>query len=89
MQNAKPDIECFTCRNSALVSFAHRDILIMPASELWASALSLLLIHSESGCNHSAFNAALVLERLSETVGLDEETRNLCERASSRLLHRN
>jgi len=61
----------------------------MPASELWAGALSLLLIHGESGCTHSALNAALILDRLSESSGLDDETRKLCERASNRLQQRN
>ena len=59
----------------------------MLANELWAGALSLLLIHHESGCPHSALNAALILDRLCESDELDDETRQLCERASSRLLH--
>ena len=59
----------------------------MLASELWAGALSLLLIHHESGCPHSALNAALILDRLCESDELDDETPQLCERASSRLLH--
>lgn len=57
----------------------------MPAAELWAGALSLLLIHSESGCPHSALNAARLLDRLCDSPELDEETRDLCERASQRL----
>ncbi|WP_153146114.1 hypothetical protein [Dechloromonas sp. H13] len=57
----------------------------MPAAELWAGALSLLLIHSESGCPHSALNAARLLDRLCDSPELDEETRCLCERASQRL----
>lgn len=57
----------------------------MPAVELWAGALSLLLIHSESGCPHSALNAARLLDRLSDAPDLDDETRDLCERASHRL----
>ncbi len=57
----------------------------MPAVELWAGALSLLLIHGESGCPHSALNAARLLERLSNAPDLDDETRELCERASYRL----
>ena len=57
----------------------------MPTTELWAGALSLLLIHSESGCPHSALNAARLLDRLCDSPELDEETRNLCERASQRL----
>lgn len=57
----------------------------MPAVELWAGALSLLLIHGESGCPHSALNAARLLDRLSDAPDLDDETRSLCERASNRL----
>ena len=57
----------------------------MPSSELWAGALSLLLIHHETGCPHSALNAVRLLERLCEMDGVDAETRNLCERASVRL----
>ena len=59
--------------------------LIMPPPELWAGALSLLLIHGESGCPHSAFNAARLLDRLCDSRDIDDETRALCERASSRL----
>lgn len=57
----------------------------MPNSSLWAGALSLLLIHSETGCQHSALNAARLLERLGEMDGVDSETQTLCERASARL----
>lgn len=57
----------------------------MPPSEIWAGALSLLLIHGESGCTHSALNAARLLDRLSDAPDLDDETRGLCERASDRL----
>ena len=57
----------------------------MPPPELWAGALSLLLIHGESGCPHSALNAARLLDRLCDSPDVDEETRALCERASSRL----
>lgn len=57
----------------------------MPPPELWAGALSLLLIHGENGCPHSALNAARLLDRLSESSELDDETRDLCERASKRL----
>ena len=57
----------------------------MASTELWAGALSLLLIHGESACPHAARNAARLLERLSEEPGLDAETRHLCERASIRL----
>jgi hypothetical protein len=57
----------------------------MPPPELWAGALSLLLIHGESGCPHSALNAARLLDRLCDSPDIDDETRRLCERASSRL----
>jgi hypothetical protein len=57
----------------------------MPPPELWAGALSLLLIHGESGCPQSALNAARVLDRLCDATDLDDETRALCERASNRL----
>lgn len=54
-------------------------------SQLWAGALSLLLIHDETGCPHSARHATLLLDRLSAMDDLDDETRALCERASRRL----
>jgi hypothetical protein len=57
----------------------------MPSIELWAGALSLLLRHHETGCQHSARQAACLLERISDTAELDQETRSLCERASNRL----
>ena len=57
----------------------------MAANDLWAGALSLLLIHDETGCTHSALNAVRLLEKLCEQEDLDEDTRKLCERASQRL----
>lgn len=57
----------------------------MPSNELWAGALSLVLIHAETGCLHSAMNAARLLEQLSDTDGVDAAIRRLCERASDRL----
>jgi hypothetical protein len=57
----------------------------MPPPELWAGALSLLLLHGESGCPHSALNAARLLDRLCDATDLDDATRALCERASIRL----
>lgn len=60
----------------------------MANTELWAGALSLFLIHSETGCPHSALQAARLLDRLCELDGLDDGTRSLCERASLRLSHR-
>lgn len=57
----------------------------MPAPELWAAALSLVLIHAETHCPHSALNASRLLERLGDLEDLDPDTRSLCERASQRL----
>ena len=51
---------------------------------LWAGTLSLVLIHAESGCRHSALHAARLLEQLSEAPELDDDTRALYERASRR-----
>ncbi|MCE1239717.1 MAG: hypothetical protein LWW83_07370 [Azonexaceae bacterium] len=57
----------------------------MIANELWAGALSLVLLHEETGCRHSALHAARLLDELSEQDDLDTDTRELCERASIRL----
>lgn len=57
----------------------------MPNSELWAGALSQILIHDETGCPHSARHATLMLDRLCAMDNLDDDTRALCERASRRL----
>jgi hypothetical protein len=57
----------------------------VPPPELWAGALSLLLIYGERGCPHSALNAARLLDRLCDATDLDDATRALCERASNRL----
>ena len=57
----------------------------MTSSDLWAGALSQLLLHHETGCRHSAHHAAHLLDRLSESEDLDATTRGLCERASARL----
>lgn len=59
----------------------------MPNSELWAGALSQILIHDETGCPHSARHATLLLDRLCDAEDLDDEMRALCERASRRLEH--
>ncbi|MBL8449461.1 MAG: hypothetical protein JNM32_06005 [Dechloromonas sp.] len=59
----------------------------MNQHSLWAGALSLVLLHEETGCPHSALNAARLLERLSELPEIDGSTRDLCERASARLRH--
>ena len=69
----------------ALVPAGNGLDLAMPPPELWAGALSLLLIHGESGCPHSAINAARLLDRLCESPDLDDQTRDLYERASNRL----
>ncbi len=83
--HALPGSPYLDCRHLALVPTGHGFALAMPPPELWAGALSLLLIHSESGCSHSALNAARVLDRLCDATDLDDETRALCERASNRL----
>lgn len=57
----------------------------MPATPLWAGALSLILTHGESGCPHAAQQAARLLEALSDADDLDDATRSLFERASLRL----
>ena len=57
----------------------------MPPSDLFAGALSLVLIHEETGCAQSALNAARLLDALSDACDIDSDTRRLCERASERL----
>lgn len=57
----------------------------MPSRELWAGALSLLLLHEETGCTHSAHHAARLLDQISDANDVDDDTRKLCERASARL----
>lgn len=57
----------------------------LPASALWAGALSLLLRHNETACPKSARQAADLLDRLADDPALDRETRALCSRASDRL----
>lgn len=59
----------------------------MATHALWAGALSLVLIHEETGCPHSALQAARLLDCISELPEVDEATRTLCERASLRLAH--
>lgn len=59
----------------------------MPSRELWAGALSLVLLHEETGCAHSALNAARLLDQISNANDVDDDTRKLCERASARLSH--
>lgn len=57
----------------------------MPTNNLWAGALSQLLIHQESGCPHSARHAIRLLDQLCDIDDLDADVRLLCERASVRL----
>lgn len=57
----------------------------MTNSNLWAGALSLILIYEETGCPHSARHAIRLLECLCDLEEIDPETRQLCERASNRL----
>jgi hypothetical protein len=57
----------------------------MTYSPLWAGALSLVLIHAETGCQHAAQQAAKLLAHLADEEGMESETRALCERASERL----
>lgn len=57
----------------------------MPTTNLWAGALSQLLILDETGCSHSARHAIRLLDQLCEYDDLDVEVRTLCERASRRL----
>ncbi len=59
--------------------------MINAPSQLWAGALSLLLIHDETGCLHSAGQAARLLEQLADDAELTRDLRDLCERASQRL----
>ena len=78
-------IQRLPCRHPALVHLGRRLALMMPSPELWAGALSLILIHDESGCPHSALNAARILDRLCAAPEIDDDIRALCERASNRL----
>lgn len=57
----------------------------MTTAPLWAGALSLVLLHEETGCTQSARHAARLLERLCEEEELDCATRTLLERAGARL----
>ncbi|QLI81677.1 hypothetical protein HZU75_09100 [Chitinibacter fontanus] len=57
----------------------------MTQSPLWAGALSLVLIHAETGCQHAAQQAAKLLEHLAADDAMEATTRALCERASERL----
>jgi hypothetical protein len=57
----------------------------MPNTELFAGALSQLLRHELSGCPRATRNAADLLDRLAALPGIDDETRELCDRMSERL----
>ena len=52
---------------------------------IWAGALTLLLVHQETGCPHSARQAARLLARIADSEGLDDAVCTLVERASLRL----
>jgi hypothetical protein len=56
-----------------------------PNHAIWAGALTLLLVHQETGCPHSARQAARLLECIAESDGLDDAVSALVERASLRL----
>lgn len=60
-------------------------MLTGPSNTVWAGALTLLLVHQETGCPHSARQAARLLECIAESDGLDEAVRAIVERASLRL----
>ena len=47
-------------------------MLTGPSNTVWAGALTLLLVHQETGCPHSARQAARLLECIAESDGLDE-----------------
>ena len=53
---------------------------------LCAAALTQLLIHEETGCRHAGAAAARLLAYLGDTVAVHDTTRQLCERASQRLI---
>ena len=57
----------------------------MPNTELYAGALSQLLRHDLSGCPRATRHAADLLDRLARLPGIDDETRDLCDRMSDRL----
>lgn len=57
----------------------------MQHSPLWAGALSLVLVHAETGCQHAAQQAANLLDHLADDEAMEANTRALCERASERL----
>jgi hypothetical protein len=84
-EHAFLSLQSFAGRHPPLVPAGCRSVLTMAHGELWAGALSLVLIHAESGCPHSALNAARLLNRLCDSPELNESTRALCERASERL----
>ncbi len=59
----------------------------MDHDPLWAGALSLVLLHEETGCPHSALHAARLLERISELPEIDGSTRDLTGRRSHDTSH--
>lgn len=57
----------------------------MPNTDLFAGALSQLLRHDLAGCPRATRQAADLLDRLARVPGLDDETRDLCDRMCERL----
>ncbi len=57
----------------------------MPTNNLWAAALSQILILDETNCPHAAGHAIRLLNQLCEFDDLDQDVRSLCERASWRI----
>ena len=62
----------------------------MPSRELWAGALSLLLLHEETGCAHSAHNAARLLAEQQQAVAIGQvaQARNALLIPSGALIQR-
>ncbi len=56
-----------------------------PSTRLLMGTLTLLLRHQLSHCAHSGLLAANLLQRLADSAGIDNETRQLCELVSCRL----
>lgn len=52
---------------------------------LITGALDHLMHHALTGCGHAAYQAAQLLEVLSERSDLDSDTRSLCGRMSEHL----
>ena len=65
-----------------------RNVMAESVSRLCAGVLSQLLIYDETGCPHSARHAIRLLDQLSNFEPLDENLRQLCERACTRLIQK-